>query len=256
MGRHAARVVIFVKASDALVPELPDNHDALYGITVHPSSGFQQRQTATWQTLKFSIPLLFTIPLSDEPLDTLQGKILEFLRRAPRLFECLFNPTWWQVEVGYKVAVRAILPVGRLLRGEGQQPVHQRGVEDGQKGTVKQQTAAPAVLGVAGKLARPEGQVALTLNFDSRADQGFQGALERFQDERVCLGDALKRTSMIDPQDQRIVQAPRALENGPAAATSPENGDVVGLTGGQINIRVHLAGVSQDDEVIRGLPKS
>lgn len=148
------------------------------------------------------------------------------------------------------------MPIGRLLCRHGQESFKERDIEMEQEGAVKQEKATFPVLRIARKFARPEGKVAMALNFDSRADQGFQGLLERSQDERVCLGDALKRTSMIDPQDQRIVKAPRALQNGPAAATSPENGDVVGLAGGQINIGVNLAGVSQDDEVIRGLPKS
>jgi len=148
------------------------------------------------------------------------------------------------------------LAIGRLPCRHGQESFQERDIEMEQEGAVKQEKSTFPVLRIAGKFARPEGQVAMTLNFDSRADQGFQGALERFQDERVCLGDALKRTSMIDPQDQRIVKAPRALENGPAAAASPENGDVVGPAGGQINIGINLAGVSEDDEVIRGLPKS
>ena len=121
---------------------------------------------------------------------------------------------------------------------------------------MKQKKAAFAVLGIAGKFAHPEGKVGVTLNFDSRADQRLQGLLERSQDERVCLRDAPKRISMIDPQDQRIVKAPRTLENGPAAATSPENGDAVGLARGKLDFGMDLAGVSQDDKVISGLPKS
>ena len=39
-------VVIFVKAPEAFVPEPPDDHEALYGITVHPSSDFQRREKA------------------------------------------------------------------------------------------------------------------------------------------------------------------------------------------------------------------
>ncbi|OGQ50575.1 MAG: hypothetical protein A3I10_07695 [Deltaproteobacteria bacterium RIFCSPLOWO2_02_FULL_57_26] len=53
VGRHAPWVVIFVKASEALVPELPDDHDGLYGITVHPLSDFQNRKAATWRTFIF-----------------------------------------------------------------------------------------------------------------------------------------------------------------------------------------------------------
>ena len=41
VSRHAARVVICVKASEVFVPKLPDNHGVLYGITVRPSSAFQ-----------------------------------------------------------------------------------------------------------------------------------------------------------------------------------------------------------------------
>ena len=37
VGRHATQVVIFVKAPEAFVPELADNHDRLYGITVRAS---------------------------------------------------------------------------------------------------------------------------------------------------------------------------------------------------------------------------
>ena len=51
MGGYAARVVIFVKAPEAFVPELPDNHEVLYGITVHPSSDFQRREKAACRVI-------------------------------------------------------------------------------------------------------------------------------------------------------------------------------------------------------------
>ena len=35
------------------MPELPDDHDGLYGITVHPLSDFQNRKAATWRTFIF-----------------------------------------------------------------------------------------------------------------------------------------------------------------------------------------------------------
>ncbi len=52
---HAARVVIFVKAFEVFVPELPDNHDGLYGITVRTSrAGWHVVMEAAF---KFSVVL-------------------------------------------------------------------------------------------------------------------------------------------------------------------------------------------------------
>ena len=111
VGRHAPWVVIFVKASEALVPELPDDHDGLYGITVHPSSGFRRRQTATWKTLKFSIPLLLGVPLSDEPFDCVYGKIFELVHCTPGLLERFLDRVRREIQIGEKARVRAVLPV-------------------------------------------------------------------------------------------------------------------------------------------------
>src|SRR3990172_8528485 len=128
MGRHAARVVIFVKASEAFVPELPDDHDALYGITVHPSSGFRRRQTATWKTLKFSIPLLLGVPLSDEPFDCVYGKIFQLVRRTPCLFEPLLDRVRREIQIGKKFSVGAILPIRRLFWRNGKKRSEERRV--------------------------------------------------------------------------------------------------------------------------------
>ncbi len=46
MGREAARVIIFVKASEAFMPKFADRHDRLYGITVRLSRhGFGGRSS-------------------------------------------------------------------------------------------------------------------------------------------------------------------------------------------------------------------
>ncbi len=55
MGGHAARVVIFIKAPETFVPELPDNHEVLYGIAVHPSSDSQRREKATRRAIVFGL---------------------------------------------------------------------------------------------------------------------------------------------------------------------------------------------------------
>lgn len=42
VGRYAAQVIVFVKVPEAFVPELADQHNGLYGITVHVSrAGWQ-----------------------------------------------------------------------------------------------------------------------------------------------------------------------------------------------------------------------
>lgn len=44
VGRYATEVVIFIKTSEAFVPELPDNHGIVYGATVRLSS-----RTVCWE---------------------------------------------------------------------------------------------------------------------------------------------------------------------------------------------------------------
>lgn len=48
-GRHAAQIVIFVKASQALMAERPDSHGRLYGATVRLSSRSRKEVQAAYR---------------------------------------------------------------------------------------------------------------------------------------------------------------------------------------------------------------
>ena len=61
VGRYAAQVVIFVKASETFVPELPDGHDGLYGITVRLSSYYRPVLCWASQSQVHPFPLGFRL---------------------------------------------------------------------------------------------------------------------------------------------------------------------------------------------------
>ena len=193
--------------------------------------------------LEFKIPFVTGVSLPRQSFNCFKGYIFEFLPGPPRLFQGLLDLVRRKIHVGQKFIVCPVLAIGRLLCRHGQDFFKERDIEMEQEGAVKQKKAAFPVLGIARKFAHPEGKVGVTLNFDSPADQGIERLLERSQDERVRSRDVPQRISIIDPQNQRIIEAPGTLENGTAAAASPENGDAAGLARSEVNFGMNLAGV-------------
>ena len=87
--------------------------------------------------------------------------------------QCVFDLLGRDRHIGQEVGVRALLAILRLAAGQRQQLRDEPQIELEQEAAVKEQGAALAALGVAGKLQRAAGEIGEALN----RDRAFSGSL-------------------------------------------------------------------------------
>ena len=133
-------------------------------------------------------------------------------------------------EIHQKIFVRPMVPVRRLARRQWQQAFNALHIKVQQKTTVEKQMLPPATLSVAGKFQVAQRQIAVALDAnrsDSIAHHRCKKLPVFFHDEFVGRADVGEGTGLRYPQNQRVIQATRSLQNRTATGATPQDRDAV-----------------------------
>ncbi len=118
-----------------------------------------------------------------------------------------------------------------------------------------EQTTAPPILGISGKLSRPERKIRLALDGYTGTAYPFERRLVPGYHECVGFRDIPQGTRIGDFQNQRVVETARPLENRSASAAASKDGDVFIRAGMEIDLLTCFSGISYNHEVQGGLPE-
>jgi len=122
-----------------------------------------------------------------------------------------------------------------------------------QECAVNQRILTFAILRVAGKLSFAEGEIALTLDRHRFGGQRFHSAAMTVKNKiEGCLDTVAGKT--ILPENQRVVQTPRPLHYGSAAATAPQHRNSIGSAGGTLDFITPFIAVAEHDKILVRLP--
>ena len=132
----------------------------------------------------------------------------------------------------------------------------QADVQMQQEGAVEQQKPPPPALGVAVELQAADGKVRLAPQLDGHPDERGQRVAVAIENEPVGGGDAVARARVVKAQDKRVVEHSRSLEDGAAAGTAAQDGDIEALAEREVHLDGGFIGVTQDDEISREGPES
>ncbi len=96
----------------------------------------------------------------------------------------------------------------------------------------------------------------MAVDFDWGADEGLQGQLLALEDELVGAGDGLEGAAVRDAEDEGVIEAAGALEDGATTAAAPEDADLAVAADGEVGFERGLVGVAEDHEGFGWLPEA
>jgi len=158
-------------------------------------------------------------------------------------------------QVSNEASVGAVAPVAGSIQWFALVSFHQGGIETIEQGSVVQNEMLASFLGVAGDLATAECKVgdAVVAQGDVAFEKGFADASE---DVTIGFPNGAEFGPALMAQDESEVEASRSLEDASAPRASPHDGDVVLLTGLEMDFGADGLGDAEDDEVRRAFPES
>jgi hypothetical protein len=159
------------------------------------------------------------------------------------------------MEVSHERGVRTPLSVTGLGRGHGETLLHHGEVQIEQYGPMEQKVLLQSSLSVAGTFTVPDSQIALSPGFNGLTEQSLQREALPLKHNRRCPRNGGERTVTRDRKHKGVVEAARTLQDGPAAAVSPQNRDVPGATRFQVYFRSDTVGIPKHHEVAPRLPE-
>lgn len=121
---------------------------------------------------------------------------------------------------------------------------------------MKQKELSLATLCIAREFVSNDGEIRVTFDLDRGIECGGDGLAISFHDELICRVDAVSGLIVGDSQDQRVVQASRALHDGSATGTPAEDGNIPRFTRGDIHFRSHFVRVAYHHKVGWRLPEA
>lgn len=158
-------------------------------------------------------------------------------------------------EICDEISVRPVRAIVRFFGRVAQIALEPSKIEIVKQGSVEEDVAALATLGGSGDFFVTERQIT-----DADGAQGGPSALQAGHRTRehvaIRPGNVGALRSQLDIQDERKVQASRALHHAPAATGPAQHGNGVAQAGVAVNFLVGASSGPEHDEIGRALPKT
>ena len=174
---------------------------------------------------------------------------------VPGLLEGLDEGGAVHLDIAEEVAVRAVAAVFGLLGGFLEGLGDEVEVEVDEKGAVEENGAFFAALGVAGEFYGVDGEVGVPLDGELARNDGCEGGVDLLHDEDVGCGDGVEFVAGFDGENQGIVQAAGALEDGAAAGGASEDGNPEFAAAVLMDFVGQLFAEAQYDSILGRFPK-